>query len=94
MLKFIGALLFAIGAIIVGWALGMEVTVGYVDKVYNTGLIANRLVYTVAGSSIAIIGAIVGVAGLIIESFEKSNSEKLDVMKNINNGLADHLESK
>ncbi|WP_336709902.1 MULTISPECIES: hypothetical protein [unclassified Cedecea] len=94
MLKFIGALLFAIGAIIVGWALGMEVTVGYVDKVYNTGLIANRLVYTVAGSSISIIGSIVGVAGMIMESFEKSNAEKLDVMKNINNGLADHLESK
>lgn len=94
MLKLIGAVLLVVGVISIGYALGMEVTVGYVDKVYNTGLIASRLVYVITGSAIAIIGSVAFASGSILESIEKANKEKLDVMKNINNGLADHLESK
>lgn len=92
MLKSIGGILIAVGVISVGCALGMDVTVGYVDKVYNSGLMANREVYTIAGSAIAIIGTLIAMTGFIIERAEKNEKEKLDVLKNINNGLADHLD--
>ncbi|BEO80459.1 hypothetical protein SMTE5_14900 [Serratia marcescens] len=92
MLKLIGGLLILVGAIAVGYAIGMEVTVGYVDKVYNSGLMAKREIYTIAGSATAIVGTLVAMTGVIAELFEKSENVKLDILKNINNGLADHLE--
>ncbi|EME1466148.1 hypothetical protein V3510_001425 [Serratia marcescens] len=92
MLKLIGGLLIAVGVISAGYALGMEVTVGYTDRVYNSGLMATREVYTIAGSAIAIIGTLIAMSGVIVELIEKKENEKLDILKNISNGLADHLE--
>lgn len=91
MLKLIGGLIIGAGVIWVVYALMMEVTVKY-SSVYNTGLLAERNIYVVIGSAITIIGALVALSGVIVELIEKKESEKLDVLKNISNGLADHLE--
>ncbi|MGP2836576.1 hypothetical protein ACTVJ2_00125 [Serratia nevei] len=53
---------------------------------------ANREIYTIAGSATAIIGTLVAMTGVIAEFLEKRENEKLDILKNIKNGLADHLE--
>ncbi|TKI01778.1 hypothetical protein [Martelella alba] len=94
MLKVIGGLLMAGGIIWVLCALGMDVTVGYVDKIYNTGLIANREVNIIAGSSLAIIGTLMAMAGVICRAIEDKEKEKIDILKDINNGLAGYLEKK
>ncbi|WP_058912881.1 hypothetical protein [Entomohabitans teleogrylli] len=89
MFKMIGCILLAIGIFWVGYALIMGVTVGYVDKVYNAGLMAHRQIHAIVGSSVSIIGTIFLTVSVIIEKIDFINKEKVDVLKNMNNGLAD-----
>jgi len=67
MIKTIGALIIAVGIIWTGSAISMDVVVGGIDKVYNSGLIASRQLHAMVGLSITISGIIVIMGGLIIE---------------------------
>ncbi|WP_154715558.1 hypothetical protein [Pectobacterium fontis] len=87
MLKAFGGVLFVVGIIWTGYALGMEVTVGYVDKIYNNGLMATRQLYAFVGSVTALAGIIIVMTGMVCERIDEVEEKKLTVLKDINNGL-------
>ncbi|XBS71164.1 hypothetical protein ABK905_09455 [Acerihabitans sp. KWT182] len=89
MLKAIGGLLMAIGIIWMLTALNMDVTVGTINAVYNTGLLANREMSIISGSSVAIIGTIIAMAGAISRVIKDKDQEIIDILKKINNRLPD-----
>ncbi|MDS1985671.1 hypothetical protein ACMGLI_17615 [Enterobacter hormaechei] len=94
MYKAIGGILAAAGVCWVGYALSMDVAVGYYDKVYNSGLLATRQVYALCGTGLAVIGTITVLAGIAIEKLEKLSKQNHEVMVSINNGMADYFDSK
>ncbi|MGL4720006.1 MAG: hypothetical protein ACRCXO_13040 [Kluyvera intermedia] len=81
MIKTIGAFLLVIGIIWTGSALGLVVTVGYTDKVYNNGLIALRQLHAMIGLTLSVIGSITILAGLIIEKMDKHAKAALEAGK-------------
>lgn len=81
MLKMIGVFILVIGIIWTGSALGLVVTVGYTDKVYNNGLIALRQLHAMVGLTLSVIGSITILAGLIIGRMDKHAKAALEAGK-------------
>ncbi|NYA15766.1 hypothetical protein [Serratia fonticola] len=81
MLKMIGVFILVVGIIWTGSALGLVVTVGYTDKVYNNGLIALRQLHAMVGLTLSVIGSITVLAGLIIGKMDKHAKAALEAGK-------------
>lgn len=82
------------GVFWVGYAFSMKVTAVYAGDVYNTGLLAVREINVIAGSVVFLVGALSLLIGTVLEKIESTEKQKLDVLININNGLADIIEKK
>ncbi|MDE9427431.1 hypothetical protein [Xenorhabdus bovienii] len=64
--KTIGIILTLIGICICIYAFAMNISVGYDDKFYNAGLIADRQIYMTAGVAITIIGSLAILFSLLL----------------------------